>query len=90
MLLEQIGAATILVICLAIWLRMAFPEARWWRLRAWLRRPWQALRKRRLARSEAAKAIERARRRTPVDRDGNVYRPKSFDKRDRDDDQTLH
>jgi hypothetical protein len=90
MLLEQIAAGAVLLLCALVWLRMALPEARLWRLRAWLRRPWQALRKRRLARTEAAKAIERARRRTPVDRDGNVYRPKSFDRRGRDDDTKLH
>lgn len=35
---------------------------------------------RRAARTEAEQAIERARRRAQVEREGNVYRPKSFDR----------
>ena len=96
MLLEQIGAAIVLAICLAIWARALLTPERRQRLLAWRQRllagPRQLLRgwrRRRHARREAAQAIERARRKPKVDREGNVYRPKSFD-RTRGDDETLH
>lgn len=96
---DKVLAVMGLVACLAVWAGMAAGAARrrrWqaraarigqalaqglqqWRLR--LRHPAQA----RQARREAADAIERARRAGEVDRDGNVYRPDAFNKRQRRD-----
>ena len=90
MLLEQIGAAIVLAICLAIWGRTLLTPERRHRLLAGPRQLLRGWRRRRSARREAASAIERARRKPKVDRDGNVYRPKSFDRTRDDDDQTLH
>lgn len=60
--------------------RSAHPRA----LRETLARGLHCRRHRRAAQTEALEAIERARRRTAVDRDGNVYRPRSFDRSSRD------
>ena len=85
-----------LLVCAAMLLRMALEPAqqrRWdlfWRRRVeglrvagrWLQRQWRLLRARRGAQDEAARAIGRARgMRPPVDREGNVLRPRSFHKR---------
>jgi hypothetical protein len=88
-MLEQIGAAIVLAICLAIWARTLLTPERRQRLLAGPRRVLRRWRRRRSAGREAAQVIERARRKPPVAREGNVYRPKSFD-RTRDDDETLH
>jgi hypothetical protein len=88
-MLEQIGAAIVLAVCLAIWGRMLLTPERRQRMLAGPRRLLRGWRKRRSARREAADAIERARRKPGVEREGNVYRPKSFD-RSRDDDEPLH
>jgi len=89
MLWEQIGAALVLAVCLGIWGRMLLTPERRQRLLAGPRRLWRGWQRRRRARREAAQAIDRARRKPSVEREGNVYRPKSFD-RPRDDDETLH
>jgi len=86
---EQIGAAVVLALCLAIWARMLLTPQRRQRLLAGPRALLRGWRRRRTARREAERAIARARRKPGVERDGNVYRPKSFD-RTRGDDETLH
>lgn len=98
MLFEQIAAALVLALCLGIWLHMALGPARRQRWLAAPRRLWNALRVRRSAQREAADAIARARGRgrpPGVTREGNVYRPRSFDRRSErgsrgEDDRTLH
>lgn len=89
MLLDQIVAAVVLAVCLGIWARMIFTPERRRRLLAGPRQLMRGWRHRRDARREASDAIERARRKPPVEREGNVYRPKSFD-RPRGDDDQLH
>lgn len=86
---EQIGAGLVLAVCLSIWARMLLTPERRHRLLAGPRRLWRGWRRQRSAQREAAEAIERARRRPKVEREGNVYRPKSFDSPRRDDDK-LH
>ncbi len=87
---EKLLAAAGLVACLVVWAGMALGPARRHRLLGTPRRLWRGLRVRRVAQREAASIIERARRRPGVEREGNVYRPKSFDRRSDDDDKTLH
>ena len=79
----------------ALWLQRgrrgwARVQARWRtfgpRLKAQAQRPQQA----RHARQEAADAIERARGRPKVDREGNVYRPDAFNGKAGDDSDKLH
>ena len=89
MLIEQVAAGLVLTLCVVIWLRMWLTPTRRHRLLAGPRRLWQQWRRGRTARREAALAIERARRKPQVEREGNVYRPKSFD-RPRGDDDALH
>lgn len=95
--IEKIFAAAMLAVCLVLIVRMAIGPRRRsrfdaalgrWRARAgsarpgrWLARPTLQSR----AERAAAEAIERARRASrQVDRDGNVYRPKSFKGKKRD------
>ncbi|MBL8306963.1 MAG: hypothetical protein JNM33_09720 [Rubrivivax sp.] len=87
--LEKILAAIGLAIVLVVWLGTLLSPARRQRLGDGLRRGWRSLRTRGAARREAADAIERARRRPAATREGNVIRPRSF-QRQRDDDPTLH
>jgi len=96
---DKVWAVMGLVACLAVWAGMAAGAARRQRWQARLLLLWRALlqglrhaRQRlrhpaqaRQARREAADAIERARRAAEVDRDGNVYRPDAFNKRQRRD-----
>jgi hypothetical protein len=89
MSLEKIAAALVLVACLGVWGHMLLTPERRRRLLAGPRRLWRGWRHRRDARREASDAIERARRKPGVEPEGNVYRPKSFD-RSRGDDETLH
>ncbi len=93
-MLEKIVAALVLAAVVLAWLGMALGPARRRRWLAWPRRLWRQLRARRVARREAADIIERARRKPVVKREGNVIRPKSFERRRRgdadDNDQTLH
>ena len=86
---EQIGAALVLAVCLGIWARMLLTPERRQRLMAGPRQLWRGWKQRRRARHEATQAIERARRKPQVEREGNVYRPKSFDS-PRGDDDKLH
>jgi hypothetical protein len=78
---EKLIAALGLLACFLAWAGMALGPARRQALRQWPRRVWQLLRARRGAQREAQDAIERARRRAAVDRDGNVYRPRDFSQR---------
>jgi hypothetical protein len=78
-----------LMACLAVWAGMALGSKRRYRLLAWWRtapRAWwgrlRGQRRSHQAQQEAASAIERARRRPKVDRDGNVYKPDAFQHRD--------
>jgi hypothetical protein len=88
---EKLFAAAGLLACLVVWAGMALGPARRHRLLGAPRRLWRGLRTRRVAQREAASVIERARHGPKVRREGNVYRPKSFDRRGANDsDQTLH
>lgn len=104
-MIEATFAALGLAVCIALLLRMLLPlpqQRRWdafWRRRrdqlygswAWLRRQGQLLRASPSARREAERAIERARRsRPPVERDGNVIRPRHFRRDDDGKPPTLH
>jgi hypothetical protein len=93
---ESLIAIAGLLVCLALLVRLAIGARRRARLDAALGRRWRALmdagrafRTRHRVRGEASREaqdlIERARRRPPrVDREGNVYRPRSFTGRDDD------
>jgi hypothetical protein len=86
-MVEKVLAGIGLVACVALLAWMLLGPARQDRLKRTAQRGLRWRSHRRQARVEAAKAIERARR-PVIDRDGNVYRPKSFDrrtKRSRDD-----
>lgn len=78
---EKILAAIGLAVCVAMLIGMAMGQRRVAALREALRRPALWLRHRGDAKREAAAAIDRARR--PVKREGNVYRPESFNGRGR-------
>lgn len=86
-MVEKWLAVAGLMACLGVWAGMALGPARRQRWLAWardtlhlargrLRKPGQA----RQAQQQASDAIERARRATQVDREGNVYRPDAFRK----------
>lgn len=86
---EKIFAALVLACCVVLMLRMAIGARRRQRFDAVWRRVWFALRiqgarvwhwpaARRRAKRDAEEAIRRAREGTW---EGNVYKPKSFDKR---------
>lgn len=75
---EKVIAVLGLLACLGVWAGMALGPARRQALRRWPGRVWRLLHTRRSAQREAKDAIERARRRAEVDRDGNVYRPRDF------------
>lgn len=86
---EKIFAALVLATCAVLALRLVIGEQRRWRFDAFWRRLWARLRiqatrlwhwpaARRRAKRDAEEAIRRAREGTW---DGNVYKPKSFDKR---------
>jgi hypothetical protein len=88
---EQLLAGVVLAMCAVFALRMLAGERRRQRFDAALgrffaalKRDWRAVARwpgaRRQARKAAQGAIERARR---VERDGNVLRPKSFDRSDK-------
>ena len=103
-MLPQILAALALLSCVALAVHMALrPRQRLWldaRLRrlAWrLRDGYQFLRtwreRRRLEKAaiaETAAAIERARAKADGTWDGNVYRPRQFEPKRRDDKRNLH
>lgn len=87
-LVEKILAAAGLLVCIVLLVRMLMAPAHRQRIAARL----QALRRwptaRRVARTEAERAIERARHGRDVERQGNVYRPKAWDDDSRP--PTLH
>ena len=81
--------------------RRARVQRRWLRIQArmqprvlaiwpWLKSRVQRPRQAQHARQEAADAIERARRRPKVDREGNVYRPDAFNGKAGDGSDKLH
>lgn len=76
-MVEKVLAGIGLAACVLVLLGMAIGAGRRARLRAAWLRTWHWRRNRATARREAERAIERLRR-PVVDRDGNVYRPKSF------------
>lgn len=92
LLLQQILAGTVLVVCLLALARLLLGAPRrqrmdawlvrtWQRSSRWCREAWQAPGQRRAAAKAAQAAIDRARRREragDVDRDGNVVRPRAF------------
>lgn len=88
-MVEKLLAAIGLALCLALLLRMVLPAPTRRRWDAFWLGLWQGARDRVQrwrsgpdARQQAHDAIERARRRSAVQRDGNVIRPKAFDRDD--------
>lgn len=91
LVIQQVFAAIGLVVCLVLLLRLALPLPRRFAFDAAARRRWQGLvhffrgarhwrpTSRKQAARVAEEAIERARR-VQTEREGNVYRPKSFGK----------
>lgn len=86
-MLEKSLAVVVASVCLVLLARLCMPERYRWRLDAAVRRGWLGCRtwvlgvwrwrsSRKAAAQMAEEAIRRARR--GVERDGNVYRPKSF------------
>jgi hypothetical protein len=75
-MVETVLAALGLAACVALLLWMTLGERRQAALRQAARGVLRWRSRRRQAREEAARAIERARR--AVERDGNVFRPRSF------------
>lgn len=95
-MIQKLYAGLVLAVCVVLLLRLLIGERRRWRVDAALRRAWAATRRRGLAlihwrasRRAAAEAAEQAIRRARMqsERDGNVVRPKSFQKPPND---TLH
>lgn len=83
-MVEKVLAGILLAACVAALLWMALGPSRRERLRHGMKRGLHWRSHRRQAQVEATKAIERARR-PVVDRNGNVYRPRSFDARSQKD-----
>lgn len=94
-MIEKFLAATIVVACVVLLLRVLLGPRRSGRLAASLRRRAARLQERygrwvglpsaqARAEREAHQAISRARERAAADRDGNVIRPKSFKRKKRD------
>jgi uncharacterized membrane protein YqjE len=86
-MVEKSFAALVALVCLVLLARLFMPERYRWRLDAWAREVWRALRSGALrvwhwrsSRKQAAHIAEEAIRRARhgVERDGNVLRPKSF------------
>ena len=84
---EKTLAALIASVCLVLRVRLFLPERHRWRLDAAARRGWQVSRdwalrvwRWRSSRKKAARIAEEAirRARDGVEREGNVYRPRSF------------
>ena len=86
-MLDKTLAVVVASICLILLVRLFMPEryrwrlddaARrvWWGCKAWALRTWRWRSSRKVAAQMAEETIRRARR--GVERDGNVYRPKSF------------
>ena len=88
---ERILAAITLIVCVLLLVRLAIGARRRARLDAmarrtlhWARGAAMSVRHRREAARVADEAIERARKRSDGEWDGNVYKPKSFRKPPRD------
>jgi hypothetical protein len=86
-MLEKYLAAFIATVCVALLIRLLMPQRYRWRLDATVREAWAACRawavrlwRWRSSRQSAARMAEEAirRARSSVEKDGNVYRPKSF------------
>lgn len=92
--IEKLLAGFALVLCAGLLLRLLIGQRRRYRLDAWCRDAFFGLRRRarsawhwRSARKEAERVAEEAIRRAragEVEREGNVYKPKSFRKPPRD------
>jgi hypothetical protein len=99
-MLEKSLAVLVASVCLVLLVRLAMPERLRWRMDAAARRTWQAFRawvlrvwRWRSQRKRAARIAEEAirRARESVEREGNVYRPKSFrERRDSDEPRKPH
>lgn len=99
-MIEKPLAALVAAVCLVLLVRLFMPERYrwrldaaakrvWWSTRAWALRVWHWRSSRKEAASMAEEAIRRAR--GGVEREGNVYRPKSFsDRRDTGDSRKPH
>lgn len=106
LMFEKILAATGLLICIGLAVRMVLPATQRYRLDAFGRRLWASLRRgglkvtnwrrhgamKRSAAAEAEAAIRRARSGNKPDGewDGNVYRPTSFGSKKKPDKRNLH
>ena len=86
-MVEKSFAALVALVCLVLLARLFMPERYRWRLDAWARDAWHAIRsgvlrlwRWRSSRKQAAQLADEAIRRARhgVERDGNVLRPKSF------------
>lgn len=91
--IEKLLAGIVLLACVALFVRLLVGARRRQRLDAWARRSTAALARQarllwhwRSARAQARRVADEAIRRArgEVERDGNVYRPKSFKKPPRD------
>lgn len=92
-MIEKLLAGIVVALCVGLFVRLLVGERRRRRLDAWLQRAWAALVRQarsvwhwRSARKEAQRVADEAIRRArgEVERDGNVYKPKSFRKPPRD------
>jgi hypothetical protein len=85
-MVEVVLAAVVLLVCCGMLLMMALGAARRQRLQRWWRdlRSSHRLRKPDFLKPESAPGREQ-RAAPPVERNGNVYRPKAFKGRKRDD-----
>jgi len=97
-MIERVFAGIVLAVCALMLVRLMLDDRRRWRFDSFFRRSWQRIvetgavvrhwRKARRnathARQMADEAIQRARGRRPVEKEGNVYTPKSFRKPPRD------
>lgn len=87
-MVEKVFAAIGLAVCVALLLGMLIGRGRIAEMLQRTRSTWRWNRQRRSAEREAVEVIERARRGAPnVKREGNVYRPSSFNGRRADDHQ---
>jgi hypothetical protein len=91
--IEKVLAGIVVALCAGLFVRLLVGERRRRRLDAWLQQAWAALARRaraawhwRSARKEAQRVADEAIRRArgEVEREGNVYKPKSFKKPPRD------
>jgi hypothetical protein len=83
-MVEKLLAVLVLLACIGALLAMVVGPQRIARVRRWARGLADARTRRAAARREAEQAIDRARRK--VEREGNVIRPHSFDRRPPDQD----